>query len=63
MGLLQVLKASEKKGTVLSTFKRTTLFVTLFFWPPLCSELQTEQKQSAAAWYLEAILQLSSSSP
>lgn len=61
MGLLQVLKASEKKGTVPSTFKRTTLFVTLFSWPPLCSELETEQKKRA--WYLKAILQLSSSSP
>lgn len=61
MGLLQVLKASEKKGTVPSTFKRTTLFVTFFSWPPLCSELETEQKKSA--WYLKAILQLSSSGP
>lgn len=35
MGLLQVLKASEKKGTILCTFKSTTPFVTLFSWPPL----------------------------
>jgi len=49
MELLQALQASEKKGTVLSTFKRTALFVALFSWPPSCSELETEPRQSASA--------------
>lgn len=51
MGLFQVVNVSVKKGTVLSTFKRTTPFVIAFSWTHLCAQVETKQKQSSASWF------------
>lgn len=63
MGLFQVVNVSVKKGTVLSTFKRTTPFAIAFSWTHLCARVETKQKQSSASWCPGAILQCLSSSP